>query len=103
MGSLARGPPIEGLGSAGLVQLGVDGAGRLRGYAGHAFQLLLRGGEKALRRSEVLQERAPACRPDALELVEDRRERARVAPLAVEADREPVRLVPDALQQLQSR
>src|SRR5205814_1260064 len=37
------------------------------------------------------------------EIVEDRLEAARVAALAVEADREPVRLVADPLQQLQAR
>ena len=48
-----------------------------------------------------LQDRAPAGRPDALQRVEDRRERARVTLLPVERDREPVRLVADALEQLQ--
>jgi hypothetical protein len=51
----------------------------------------------------VAQERAPPRRADALQIVEDRAARACFAPLAMEAEREPVRLVADALQELQPR
>ena len=50
----------------------------------------------------MLQQRAPADRADALERVEDRLARPRRPPLAVEAEREAVRLVPDPLQQLRA-
>src|SRR2546427_662697 len=105
-GSLARVPPIEGLGPlgpAGFVELRVDRAGRLRRHARDALELLLRCGEKALGGAEVLEQCTPADRAHALELVEDRGERARVSPLTVEADREAVSLVADPLQQLKPR
>ena len=73
------------------------------GRPGHALELLLRRGEEAVGRAEVLQDRPPARRADAVERVEDRLERARVALLPVERDREPVRLVADPLEQLQPR
>ena len=50
----------------------------------------------------MLEERAAAYRADALELVEHRLARRRVAPRAMERDREPVGLVADPLQQLQA-
>src|SRR5919198_2088426 len=81
------------LGSSGLVQLGVDRAGRLGGNAGNALELLLRRRQEALGGAEVVEDRAPPRRPDTFEVVEDRAERARVAAPPVEADREPVRLV----------
>ena len=59
--------------------------------------------EHPLGRAEVPQQRAAARRADALELVEHRLARRRVAPLAVEGDREAVRLVADPLQELQPR
>src|SRR2546426_1714277 len=43
------------LGSAGLVQLRVDRTGGLRGNARDPLELLLRGGEEALGRAEMLQ------------------------------------------------
>ena len=52
--------------------------------------------EHPLGRAEVAQQRPAPHRPDALELVEHRLARARVAALPVEGDREPVRLVADA-------
>src|SRR5207237_9476512 len=65
--------------------------------------LFLRRGEESLRRAEVLQDRAAACRADPLQLVEDRAERSALAPLAMEADREAMRFVANPLQQLQGR
>ena len=49
----------------------------------------------------MAQQRAPPGRADAVELVEHRLARGGVAALAVEGDREPVRLVAQPLQQLQ--
>src|SRR5207253_23200 len=79
-------PASADLGSAGLVELRVDRARRLRRHAGNALELLLRRCEEPLGGSEVLQDRAPARGPDALQVVEDRAERARLAPLPVESD-----------------
>ena len=50
-----------------------------------------------------MQDRTPARRPDALERVENRRERPRIALLPVEGDGEPMGLVANALEQLQPR
>src|SRR5206468_3357500 len=91
------------LGSPGLVKLRVDRARRLRGHARDALELLLRRREHLLDRAEVLQERPPPRRADALELVEERAEASRLAALAVEADGEAVRLVAQPLQELQPR
>src|SRR5438128_302402 len=74
-----RGLRAKHLGSSGLVQLRVDRARRLGRELRHALELLLRGGEEALGRAEVAEDRPPAGRPDALEGVEDRLERLRVA------------------------
>ena len=51
----------------------------------------------------MLQQRAAPRRPDAFELVEHRLARRGVAALPVERDREAMRLVTNALQQLQAR
>src|SRR5919201_421736 len=84
LGSLARVTRSrDGLRSSGLVQLCVDRARRLGRHARDALELLLRRGEETLGRAEVLQQRAAPHRADALELVEDRRERAGVAPPSV--------------------
>src|SRR5213596_1878770 len=91
------------LGSAGLVELRVDRARRPLRDAGHALELLLARREETLRRSEVLEQRAPPGRAHTLERVEDRLLRLRVAPLSVEAEREAVRLVADPLQELEPR
>ena len=89
--------------AAGAVELRVDVASGLRGYAGHSLELLGRRLEHTLGRAEVTEERPAARGPDAFELVEHRRPRRGVAPLPVEGDREAVRLVADALQELQAR
>ena len=89
--------------AAGPVQLRVDRPGGLRRQPGNALELLLARAEHALGRAEVLQQRAPPHRADALERVEERLARPRRAALAVEVEREAVRLVPDPLQQLQAR
>src|SRR4029078_12712168 len=91
------------LGAARFVQLRVDRARRLRRYARHALELLAGRGEDALRRAEVAQQRPPPRRADPLERVEDRLHRPGVAPLPVETEREPVRLVANALEQLPPR
>src|SRR3954471_8777250 len=90
------------LAASGLVQLRVNRPRRLCRNAGDPLELLLRRGDKALRGAEVLEQRAAAHRPDSLQLVEDRREGPRVPALPVKADREPVCLVANALQQLQA-
>src|ERR1043166_1583580 len=90
-------------GPSRLVKLGVDRPSSLRGHPGHAFEFLLRRGEKPLGGAEVLDQCAPARRPDSWKRVENRLASPRVAPLTMEADREPVRLVPHALQELQPR
>src|SRR5439155_14308743 len=69
-------PPALLLRPSCLVQLGVDRARGLRRERGHALELLLRGGEEALRRAEVIEDRAAPRRADPLEPVEDRAERA---------------------------
>ena len=48
-------------------------------------------------------QRAPSRGPHSFELVEQRGEAPRLAPLPVEADGEAVRLVPNTLQELQTR
>ena len=83
------------------MELRVDRARGLRRHAGHALELLLARGEHALGRAEVLDQRPPPRRADALERVEERLARPRRPPLAVEVEREAVRLVANALQQLQ--
>src|SRR3954452_13631693 len=92
-GSLARVTRSSDLRAAGFVQLRVDRTRRFRGNARDALELFLGRRQEPLGGAEVLQEGAPADRAHPLELVEDRRERAGVAALAVEADGEPVRLV----------
>src|SRR5207248_7622338 len=89
------------LGPARLVQLCVDGSGCLCRDSGNAFELLLGSGEDALRGPEMPQQSTAAHGTDALERVEDRLARACIASLAMEADREAVRLVADALEELQ--
>ena len=86
-----------------LVQLGVDGARRLRGEPGNALQLLLRGLRRTAPPSRSGAGSPAGGRPDPLQVVEDRLERARVAASTVEPDREPVRLVPSTLEKLQPR
>ncbi len=51
----------------------------------------------------MLEERAAPGRADTLQRVEDRLARLRVAALAVEAEREAMRLVADPLEELKSR
>src|SRR4051794_35361970 len=94
----ARPPRLR---ATSLVELRVDRTRGSLGDPGHAFQFLLRRGQKPLGGAEVAEERPAPRGPDSLERVEDRLARLRVAPLAVEADREPVGLVADALQELQ--
>src|SRR3954454_13127571 len=88
---------------ARLVQLRVDVARGPRWDARDPLQLLLRRAEHRLGRAEVPEQRAPPRRADALEPVEDRLARLRIAPAAMEAEREAVRLVADPLEQLQPR
>src|SRR5688572_804578 len=84
-----------------LVQLGVDGAGRLLRQAGHALELLLRGGEYPVDRAEVHEQRPPPGRPDAAQLVEQRLAGLRGPLLPVVADGESVSLVAEPLEELQ--
>ena len=51
----------------------------------------------------MLDERTPPRRPDTRQRVEDGFPRAGIAALAVEAEREAVRLVADPLQELKAR
>ena len=90
------------IGTSGLVQLCVQGARRAGGETGNAFELLLRGLEKALGRAEVSQDRPPSRGTDARQGVEDRLERLRVPAAPVVAEREAVRLVADPLQELKA-
>src|SRR6476619_43017 len=85
------------------VQRGVDLSPRLRRDPRHAFELLGTRGEDPLGRSEVLDERATACRPNTGKRVKDRFTRTRVAPLAVEAKGKAMCLVTDPLQELEPR
>src|SRR5580765_1043392 len=82
-----------------LVQLRVDLPRRLRRNPRHALELLLGRLQQPVRRSEMVQQRTPPDRADALQLVEDRAEGLRLTPLPVEAEREPVSLVADPLQE----
>ena len=70
---------IKPLAPAGLVQLVVDAARRLGRDARHALELLRGSGEHLVDRAEVLEQRPAPCRAYAFEVVEDRREPARVA------------------------
>src|SRR3954451_2033793 len=88
---------------ARLVQLRIDVARGPRWDARDPLELLLSRVEYRLRGAEVPQQRAPPRRADAVEAVEDRLARLRVAPAAMEAEREAVRLVADPLEQLQPR
>ena len=101
-GSRAAAEEADGeLGRAGLVELRVEVARGLLREAGNALELLLRGLEEALDGAEVPDDRAPPHRPDAGKPLEDRLHRAR-APLApVVAERDAVRLVADALEELE--
>ena len=74
---------------------------RLGRQTGDCLELLLRSSEEPIRRAEVEQDRAAARWADALEGVEDGRERSRIAFLTVERHCEPVGLVSDALKKLQ--
>ena len=67
--------------------------------AGHGLDLLARRADDALGRAEVAEQRPLAHRADAAQLVEQRMRHRAVAARAVEVDREPVRLVADALEQ----
>ena len=97
-------PPPRRSRPARLVQLRVDRPRRLRrARPGTPSSSSWVAASDPLGRAEVAQQRAPPRRADALELVEHRLARPRVAPLAVEADGEAVRLVADALQELQAR
>ena len=50
-----------------------------------------------------MEDRAPTGGPDPLEVVEDRLERARVTPPAVEPEGNAMRFVPSTLEKLQTR
>src|SRR5262249_42408554 len=95
--------PRPALSTAGLVQLVVDAPRRLRRHARYALELLRRRFEHLLDRPEVVEQRAPTRRADALQVVEDGCEAARLATLSVKVERETVRLVADPLQELQPR
>src|SRR5204862_6577675 len=88
--------------ATGFVQLCVDAARDLCRHARNALELIGRRGEHRVDRAEVVKERPPPRRADALELVEQRGEAARLAPLPVEADGEAVRLVADPLQAVEA-
>src|SRR3954469_20984710 len=75
----------------------------LSGQARNGLELLAGGGDDGLRRAEVVEQRPLARRPDAGQLVEQRRGHRAVAPRAVMRYREAVRLVADALEELQRR
>ena len=86
-----------------LLRWCVEVAADLGRHAGHALEVLARRGQHRLRRAEVLEQRALAGRADAGQPVEDRLRHRGVAAGAVVGDREAVRLVADALEQLQLR
>src|SRR5687768_8998892 len=83
------------------VQVRVEVAGGLRRQPGHRLELLARRAERGLRRAEVLEQRALALGPDAGQAVEHGLGHLPVAALAVMGDREAMRLVAQALQELQ--
>src|SRR3954449_3695339 len=87
--------------SSGLVEVGVELARDLLREAGDALELLARGAEYRLGGAEVLEQRALARRADPGQLVHDRLGHRPVAADAVVGDREAVRLVADALEQLE--
>lgn len=78
-------------------------ARELPGQSGHRFQLLPRGGEDRVRRTEVVEQGPFARGADPGKLVEDRRRHRSVAADPVVRDGEPVRLVAHALQELELR
>src|SRR5436309_12959857 len=100
LGPTAGDSSADTLCAAGFVQLLVDAARRLRRYPGHSLELLRRRREHLLDRPEVIEQRAAARRSDTLEIVEDRCKPARLPSLAMETEREAMRFVADALQQL---
>src|SRR5215217_5799556 len=79
----------------------MDVAGDLARQPGHRLELLAARLQEALRRAEVLEDAPLSRRAHAGELVEDRAGHRPVTASTVELDREPVRLVADALEQLQ--
>src|SRR5665647_740247 len=66
--------------------------------ARHRLELVARGVEDRLGRTEVTDQQSFARRADARQVVEHRRRHSLVAPLAVKRDRKAVRLIADALQ-----
>src|SRR4051794_17668254 len=97
--AILTGRPVNS--TAGPVEICVQIARDLRGQAGHPLELLARGVEHRVGRAEVRQQRLLALRPDAGQAVEDRLRHLFVAALAVVRDGEAVRLVADALQELE--
>src|ERR1700760_398916 len=85
------------------MEVRIELARALRRQPRYRLQLLARGRDDAFGRAEVREQRALARRADAGELVEQRRRHRAVATRAVMRDREAVRLVAYALQQLQLR
>src|SRR5262245_19068528 len=85
------------------MELRVDRTRGLRRDAGNALELLRGRVEQPFRRAEVLEQRAPPHRPDPFELVEHRLAGRGDAPRAVEREREAVRFVANALEELESR
>ena len=104
---LHRPPPSAAYGSAPSPIRSVDVAwmsrATLPGRPGTASSSSRLARQEALRRAEVAQQHALAGGPDARQLVEDRALHRPVAADAVVLDREAVRLVADALEQLQRR
>ena len=70
---------------------------------GHGGDLLDRGVAHALDRAEDLEQLALALRPDAGQVVEGGADRPLRAQVAVVGDREPMRLVAQALDQVERR
>src|SRR3954465_2063388 len=89
--------------TARAVEVGVDLARGLAGEAGDGLELIARRGDDGLGRAEVLEQRALASGADAGQVVEQRLRHRGVRAGPVVGDGEPVRLVAQALLQLQSR
>src|SRR5680860_1700998 len=88
---------------AALMEVIIDRFRHLRADAANAFEIGDAGAAHGLGRTEILQQRPLARRPDARHLVERRGGDAFLAPRAVGADGKPVRLVPKRLNAVKHR
>src|SRR3954453_19378120 len=86
-----------------LVELGIEVAGHLPRQPRRGLEILARGRDHRVRRPEMAQKHSLSTRSDAAELLEDPRRHGLVAARAVMLDREAVRRVAHALEELELR